>query len=73
LKENRVGVLTSRLATEAALVEGILGTRLAYTIQNISTIIAGIAVAFISGWKLTLITVAVSPLIGALNYNIVLI
>jgi len=66
-KENGTGVLTARLATEATLVEGMVGTRLGLTVQNICTILSGIIIAFYYGWKLTLVVLATSPLIAFAN------
>lgn len=67
-KENATGTLTSRLASEATLVESTVGTRIGLTVQNIVSLIAGLTIAFIYGWKLSLVVLATSPLIGFANF-----
>ncbi|KAM9973614.1 hypothetical protein ACTFIW_010724 [Dictyostelium discoideum] len=64
LTENSTGRLTANLATEATLVQGMTSQRLGLLIQNIVTIVAGLVIAFISGWKLTLVVLACVPVIG---------
>jgi len=66
-KENGTGTITARLASEATLVEGLVGTRLGLSVQNICTIICGLGIAFYYGWKLTLVVLACSPLIAFAN------
>lgn len=78
MPEHSTGVLTAKLATEvrinfpdrldwfpfqATLVEGMVGTRLAVHVMNTVTIISGLIIAFFYGWKLTLVILAVSPLL----------
>jgi len=62
-EENAASLLASRLASDTTLVEGIVGTRLAILTQNVVTLIAALVIAFINGWKLTLVLLALSPLI----------
>ncbi|EFA76461.1 hypothetical protein PPL_10227 [Heterostelium album PN500] len=64
LPENSTGVLTNNLATDATLVQGMTSQRLGLIIQNIVTIIAGLIIAFIAGWKLTLVILATVPIIA---------
>ncbi|KAN0050692.1 hypothetical protein ACTA71_003837 [Dictyostelium dimigraforme] len=64
LSENSTGRLTANLATEATLVQGMTSQRLGLLIQNIITIVAGLVIAFVSGWKLTLVVLACVPVIG---------
>jgi len=67
LPANTTGVLTSRLASDATLLESMLGARLGLTVQNLVTITAGLAIAFSYGWKLTLVILATAPLIAGSN------
>ncbi|KAK5581948.1 hypothetical protein RB653_003529 [Dictyostelium firmibasis] len=64
LTENSTGRLTANLATEATLVQGMTSQRLGLLFQNIITIVAGLVIAFVSGWKLTLVVLACVPVIG---------
>jgi ATP-binding cassette subfamily B (MDR/TAP) protein 1 len=67
MKENGTHVLTARLASDAMLVEGLLGSRLGLTIQNVVTIVTGVSIAFIYSWKLTLVILACGPVLAFSN------
>lgn len=41
-----------------------MGEKLTFVVQKLSTVIAGFAIGFVYGWKLTLVIMSVSPLIG---------
>jgi ATP-binding cassette, subfamily B (MDR/TAP), member 1 len=60
-KENAVGALTTRLATEASLVKGITGDTLGAIAVSLSTVLVGIAVAFFGCWRLALVVLACVP------------
>ncbi|KAJ1891261.1 hypothetical protein LPJ81_005773, partial [Coemansia sp. IMI 209127] len=61
-KENGVGALTARLATEAHDVSKGVGDAFPAFISGISSMIAGLAIAFAHDWRLTLVVVATLPL-----------
>jgi len=63
-KSHSVGALTSKLATDAALVRSALLDRLGLAVMNLVTIIAAFAIAFYYGWKLTLVLISMLPLIA---------
>ncbi|KAM4636208.1 ATP-dependent translocase ABCB1-like isoform 1-T2 [Discoglossus pictus] len=63
---NAVGVLLTRLATDASQVKGATGSRLGLITMTICTLLAAIIIAFVHGWQLTLLILACIPfLIGA--------
>ncbi|XP_055771108.1 ATP-dependent translocase ABCB1-like [Salvelinus fontinalis] len=63
---NAVGVLTTRLATDASLVKGATGSRLGLATNTVCALTMAIVVAFIHSWQLTLVILACVPfLIGA--------
>jgi len=61
--ENSSGAITTRLSSDAATVRGATGDVLGILIQNLVTLVAGFAIAFSAGWKMTLVVIAVLPLI----------
>ncbi|PKA62293.1 ABC transporter B family member 4 [Apostasia shenzhenica] len=62
--ENSSGAVGARLSTDAAAVRSLVGDALGLIIQNITTLIAGLVIAFIANWQLSLIILAMIPLIG---------
>lgn len=58
------GALTSRLAEDANLVQGLVGSNMASIVQTISTMIAGLVIAFYHGPILTIIVLGVIPFIA---------
>eukprot|EP00898_Chlorokybus_atmophyticus_P004111 jgi/Chlat1/4700/Chrsp3S05626 len=65
---NSSGGITGRLESDAALVKAVLGDRLGLFVQNVTTLIAGIIIAFITGWRLALVVLAIFPLIAIGGY-----
>lgn len=64
LKTNSVGRLTSRLAAESELLASTMGTPMAVGIQNLFQFVIGLAIAFWSGWRMTLVVLACAPLLA---------
>ncbi|XP_077979293.1 ATP-dependent translocase ABCB1-like [Glandiceps talaboti] len=59
--KNSTGALTTRLATDASLVQGAAGIRIATVIQSIANMGTGIIIAFYFGWEMTLVVLACVP------------
>nr|XP_034375050.1 ATP-dependent translocase ABCB1 isoform X3 [Arvicanthis niloticus] len=59
-----VGELNTRLTDDVSKINDGIGDKIGMFFQNITTFLAGFIIGFISGWKLTLVILAVSPLIG---------
>ncbi|OMO82843.1 hypothetical protein COLO4_22806 [Corchorus olitorius] len=65
---NSSGAIGARLSTDASTVRTLVGDTLALIVQNISTITAGLIIAFTANWKLALAILAVSPLMLAQGF-----
>ncbi|CAI0381930.1 unnamed protein product [Linum tenue] len=59
---NSSGAVGSRLSTDAAAVRSLVGDALGLLVQNASTIVAALIIAFSANWILALIVIACSPL-----------
>ena len=46
----------------------VVGDALSLVVQNISTIVAGVVIAFTANWKLALLILVMLPLIGLRNW-----
>jgi ATP-binding cassette subfamily B (MDR/TAP) protein 1 len=62
--ENGSGSLGARLSTDAASVRAMVGDNLALVVQNLSTIVCGLSIAFSANWELSLLILAMVPLLG---------
>ncbi|KXS15989.1 P-loop containing nucleoside triphosphate hydrolase protein [Gonapodya prolifera JEL478] len=62
---NNVGALTAKLADDATQVKGLFNDVLSAGLQIVGTLVAGLTIAFIHGWKFTLVVLAVVPIFVA--------
>ncbi|XP_015281625.1 PREDICTED: ATP-binding cassette sub-family B member 5 [Gekko japonicus] len=65
--KNGIGVLLTRLATDASQVKGATGSRLGLSTMTIFTLLAAIIIAFVHGWQLTLLILACVPFVVIAN------
>ncbi|XP_063352868.1 bile salt export pump [Pelmatolapia mariae] len=61
---NSVGELNTRISDDINKINSAIADQVSIFIERISTFVFGFMVGFIGGWKLTLVVIAVSPLIG---------
>lgn len=61
---NSVGELNTRMSDDINKINNAIADQVSIFIERISTFIFGFMVGFIGGWKLTLVVIAVSPLLG---------
>ncbi|XP_009993265.1 PREDICTED: multidrug resistance protein 1-like [Chaetura pelagica] len=66
-QKNAVGVLLTRLATDASQVKGATGSRLGLMTMTVFTLLIAVIIAFVYGWQLTLLVLACIPFIIATN------
>ncbi|KAI9290446.1 hypothetical protein K502DRAFT_274677, partial [Neoconidiobolus thromboides FSU 785] len=64
---NSVGILSSKLSTEAEQIQGLISKVTGPIIMAISTMCVGLGIAFANGWKLTLVVLACVPVIALAN------
>lgn len=62
--QNDGGELTARVASDVSLIEGGIGDKMSSVVQFMTMFVAGFIIAFIYGWKLTLIILAIAPLLA---------
>ncbi|KAF8939988.1 P-loop containing nucleoside triphosphate hydrolase protein [Dissophora ornata] len=67
-EENSTGALSSRLATDAYQMHELVSQILKLSFQTISTVSLGLALAFSKSWRLTLVILALIPLLAASQY-----
>ncbi|CAI9087895.1 OLC1v1022086C2 [Oldenlandia corymbosa var. corymbosa] len=61
---NSSGAIGARLSTDATTMKSLVGDALALVVQNISTVITGLVIAFVANWILAFIVLAALPFIG---------
>ncbi|XP_007888070.1 bile salt export pump isoform X2 [Callorhinchus milii] len=61
---NSTGELNTRLSDDINKINDAIADQVGIFIQRFTTFTAGFLLGFISGWKLTLVIIAISPLIG---------
>ncbi|KAK6140455.1 hypothetical protein DH2020_025798 [Rehmannia glutinosa] len=61
--ENSSGVIGARLSTDAALIRTLVGDALAQLVQEVASLVVGLAIAFEASWQLALIVLALIPLV----------
>ncbi|KAM6338977.1 ATP-binding cassette sub-family B member 5 [Podargus strigoides] len=66
-QKNAVGILLTRLATDASQVKGATGSRLGLMTMTVFTLLTAIIIAFVYGWQLTLLILACIPFVIAAN------
>jgi ATP-binding cassette subfamily B protein len=62
-EENRSGEVMSRLTTDTALLQSIIGSSLSMALRSLLMLIGGLAMLLVTNFKLTLIVIACVPLI----------
>ncbi|KAA8549016.1 hypothetical protein F0562_000700 [Nyssa sinensis] len=66
--EHSSGVIGAKLSADAATVRALVGDALGQAVQNASSVVAGVAIAFAASWQLAFIILALIPLIGVNGY-----
>ncbi|KAJ9171651.1 hypothetical protein P3X46_014986 [Hevea brasiliensis] len=66
--EHSSGAIGARLSADAAIVRALVGDALAQLVQNITSAVAGLVIAFTASWQLAFIILVLLPLIGINGY-----
>ncbi|KAB2634222.1 ABC transporter B family member 11-like [Pyrus ussuriensis x Pyrus communis] len=66
--ENSSGAIGATLSADVAYLRGLVGDALGLVVQNLATAIAGLHIAFVANWQLTLIIIVLLPLLGVNGY-----
>ncbi|XP_069815586.1 ATP-dependent translocase ABCB1-like isoform X2 [Dendropsophus ebraccatus] len=61
---NDAGELNTRLTGDVQKINEGIGDKIAMLLQTMTTFVAGFVIGFIKGWKLTLVILAISPVMG---------
>ncbi|EDQ92058.1 uncharacterized protein MONBRDRAFT_19578 [Monosiga brevicollis MX1] len=64
MPENARGILTARLSSDASAVRGVLGDRVGLAMQIFATVVGCLIVSMIYCWRVALVVLAASPIIG---------
>jgi ATP-binding cassette subfamily B (MDR/TAP) protein 1 len=67
MPENTSGALSSRLATDPALIKALTGEALARTVKNFFGVVTGLVVSLVYSWQMALMSLATFPLIMGAN------
>ncbi|KAI5056796.1 hypothetical protein GOP47_0028614 [Adiantum capillus-veneris] len=62
--ENASGAIAARLSGDATHVRAIVSDTLSLAVQNAACIVAALAIAFSASWQLSLVVLAIVPLLG---------
>lgn len=62
------GSIGARLSADAAMVRSLVGDALSLVVQNSATMLAGLVIAFVANWKMSLIVLVLLPLLGVNGY-----
>ncbi|KAJ0033919.1 hypothetical protein Pint_24168 [Pistacia integerrima] len=66
--EHSSGAIGSRLSSDAASVRSLVGDTLSLIVQSTATAVAGLVIAFKASWRLSLLILAMFPLLGVSSY-----
>jgi ABC-type multidrug transport system fused ATPase/permease subunit len=61
--DHKPGELTSRVSSDVQIVTAVLGSKMAQLIQHLSSVVFSYVFAFVQSWRLSLIMLAVMPII----------
>ncbi|KAM3857136.1 bile salt export pump [Diretmus argenteus] len=61
---NSIGELNTRMSDDINKINDAIADQVSIFIQRFTTFVCGFAMGFVKGWKLTLVIIAASPLIG---------
>ncbi|EPS73821.1 hypothetical protein M569_00935, partial [Genlisea aurea] len=66
--EHSSGIIGAKLSGDAAIVRSLVGDAVGQMVQDLSSLIVGLVIAFDACWQLSLIIIAIVPLLGLSGY-----
>ncbi|KAJ8748638.1 hypothetical protein K2173_008083 [Erythroxylum novogranatense] len=66
--EHSSGVIAARLSRNASTMRALVGDTLALIVQNSASIVSALIFAFVASWQLSIIILALLPLVGVSGY-----
>lgn len=70
--KNNAGQLTTKLAADSMMVNGLTATFVSILIQNLATLVAGLIVALVFEWRTALFSIGMLPfmiVVGVISQN----
>lgn len=61
--EQRIGELTNRLAADTTVIQNAVSANISMLLRNGMMVIAGIAILFVTSWRLTLVMLSIVPVV----------
>lgn len=68
MEENSVGALAGRLSSDAGAIKGLTGDLFGVGVNVLGALVAGLTIAFVNCWELTLVVLAIIPGIALGGY-----
>uniref|UniRef100_A0A7N0U2K1 Uncharacterized protein n=1 Tax=Kalanchoe fedtschenkoi TaxID=63787 RepID=A0A7N0U2K1_KALFE len=66
--ENSSGCIGARLSADAATIRALVGDALGQLVQNASSAVTGLVIAFVASWELAFIILILLPLVGVTGF-----
>lgn len=63
IPENNAGKLAARLSVDCSTINSLVSNVVAINVQSMGSFLTGMTIAFTASWSLTLVMIAVSPLL----------
>eukprot|EP01106_Pelomyxa_sp_JSP_P011777 TRINITY_DN3115_c0_g1_i4.p1 TRINITY_DN3115_c0_g1~~TRINITY_DN3115_c0_g1_i4.p1 ORF type:complete len:592 (-),score=144.81 TRINITY_DN3115_c0_g1_i4:216-1991(-) len=66
--DNSVGVLTTKLSSEATLVNGVVGSVVSIVANAVTSLVIGVVIALVGCWQVALVVIAMLPIFSSASF-----